>query len=248
MFKKKMNVVQNMEKMNAADRKQTLKTALTDAAERAVIAQGLAGLKARSLAAEAGCAVGAIYNVVDDLDDLALAVHARTLAAIEKALTVAAGAELDRTVAGPERAVERFIHMAHAYLDFAAANTVRWRALFEHRRPVGKPMPDWYHGEQTRLFGYIEQPLRDLRPDMPPEQLALLARSLFSAVHGIITLGLEEKLSAVPLGTLRTQTALVVSAIGKGLFADGERIAMKAPCAGLKPARSIGRQSRRGKA
>lgn len=234
--------------MNAANRKRDLKTALIAAAERTVAAHGLAGLKARDLAAEAGCAVGAIYNVVDDLDDLALAVHARTLAALEKALNAAAGAEPDRTLAGPERAVERLIHMAHAYLDFAAANTVRWRALFEHRRPVGKQMPEWYLGVQTRLFGYIEQPLRDLRPGMPPEQLALLARSLFSAVHGIITLGLDEKLGAVPLDTLRTQTALVVSAIAMGLLVQGEGIVRNAPCAGPKPGRSIGRQSRRGKA
>lgn len=62
-------------------------------------------------------------------------------------------------------------------------------------------------------------PLRDLQPGMPPEQLAMLARSLFSAVHGIITLGLEKKLGVIPLDTLRMQTTLVVSAIGMGLLA-----------------------------
>ncbi len=65
-------------------------------------------------------------------------------------------------------------------------------------------MPDWYLWEQIRLFRYIEQPLRDLQPGMPPEQLAMLARSLFSAVHGIITLGLEKKLGVIPLDTLRS--------------------------------------------
>lgn len=67
--------------------------------------------------------------------------------------------------------------------------------------------------------GYIEQPLRDLQPGMPPEQLAMLARSLFSAVHGIITLVLEKILGVIPLDTLRMQTTLVVSAIGMGLLA-----------------------------
>jgi hypothetical protein len=117
----------------------------------------------------------------------------RTLAALEKELTAAAGVEPDKAAAGAERAGGRLIHMAIAYLDFAAANTIRWRALFEHRQPEGKPTPDWYLWEQIRLFGYIEQPLRDLQPGMPTEQLAMLARSLFSAVHGIITLGLEKK-------------------------------------------------------
>ena len=48
---------------------------------------------------------------------------------------------------------------------------------------------------QTRLFVYVEEPLRMLRPTTP-ERRALLARSLFSAVHGIVALGLEEKLQA----------------------------------------------------
>jgi AcrR family transcriptional regulator len=204
--------------MKAPERKQNLKMALIAAAERAVAARGLAGLKARSLAAEAGCAVGAIYNVVADLDDLALAVNSRTHAALEKELTAAAGVDPAKPAVGAERAIGRLIRLAVAYLDFAAANTLRWRALFEHRLPEGKPMPDWYLGEQIRLFGYIEQPLRDLQPGLLPDQLAMLARSLFSAAHGIVTLGLEEKLGVVSLEELRNQTTLIVSAIATGLL------------------------------
>jgi AcrR family transcriptional regulator len=206
--------------MTVADRKEDLRTALIDAAERAVAAHGIAGLKARRLAAEAGCSVGTIYNVVDDLDDLALAVNSRTRAAIKEVLTAAAAVDPGKTDTAAERAVSRLTHMAVAYLDFAAANTLRWRAVFEHRLPVGKPMPDWYHGEQIRLFGYVEQPLRELLPGLPPEQLAMLARSLFSAVYGIVTLGLEEKLGVVSLEALRTQTTLIVSAIAMGLLAQ----------------------------
>jgi AcrR family transcriptional regulator len=206
--------------MKTAERKQILKMALIAAAEQAVAVRGLAGLKARSLAAEAGCAVGAIYNVVADLDDLALAVNSRTHAALEEVLTPVAAKVQVEACAGPQQAAGQLIQLAVAYLDFAAANTMRWRALFEHRLPEGKPMPDWYLGEQIRLFGYIEQPLRDLLPSMPPEQLAMLARSLFSAVHGIITLGLEEKLGVVSLEALRAQTTLIVSAIAMGLLAQ----------------------------
>jgi AcrR family transcriptional regulator len=210
--------------MKAAERKQNLKMTLIAAAERAIAARGLAGLKARNLAAEAGCAVGAIYNVVADLDDLALAVNSRTLAALEEELNAAAGVDPAKPAAEAERAMGRIIHLAVAYLDFAAANTLRWRALFEHRLPEGKPMPGWYIGEQIRLFGYIEQPLRDLLPSMPPEQRAMLARTMFSAAHGIVTLGLEEKLGAVSVEELRNQTTLVVSAIVIGLLAPGKAV------------------------
>ena len=70
-----------------AARRQNLREALVAAAEKRIGTEGLRGLKARDLAAAAGCAVGAIYNVVDDLDDLILAVNALTLAALERALT-----------------------------------------------------------------------------------------------------------------------------------------------------------------
>ena len=107
--------------------------------------------------------------------------------------------------------------MALAYLDFAAGNAARWRALFDHRLPVGKNLPDWYLADQVKLFGYVERPLRALKPALKPAERALLARSLFSAVHGVVTLGLEEKLGVVPLATLRKQVALVVAATGRGL-------------------------------
>jgi AcrR family transcriptional regulator len=206
--------------MNTAERRQGLKDALIDSAERAIAAAGLAGLKARELAAEVGCAVGAIYNAVDDLDDLVLAVNTRTLAALEQAVAAAVRAEPEQS--GGRRATDRMIRMALAYLDFAAAHTLRWRALFEHYLSKRRPVPDWYRAEQKRLFGFIEQPLRELRPGLRPDESDLLARSLFSAVHGIVILGLEDKLGVVPLETLRAQLRIVVGAIGAGLLAhDG---------------------------
>jgi hypothetical protein len=51
-----------------------------------------------------------------------------------------------------------------------------------------------------------------------------VARALFSAVHGIVTLGLEEKLGAVSSEELRNQTTLIVSAIVIGLLAPGKAV------------------------
>src|SRR5258708_13619492 len=70
----------------AAERRQRLRDALISAAEWTIETHGLSGLKARALAFQVGCAVGAIYNVVTDLDDLIIAVNSRTLAALERDL------------------------------------------------------------------------------------------------------------------------------------------------------------------
>ncbi|MFL5045258.1 MAG: TetR/AcrR family transcriptional regulator [Xanthobacteraceae bacterium] len=193
-----------------------LKQALLGAAERTIATQGLSGLRARALAHKVGCAVGAIYNVVADLDELILLVNSRTIAALERALTEAAKAG-DQALAGPEQAIERLVRLAMVYTDFAATNTRRWRALFEHRLPDGYALPTWYVAEQMRLFSYVEGPLRVLQPQATPERVALTARSVVSAVHGMVTLGLEEKLYTLPLTSLREQVTFVVSAIGRGL-------------------------------
>src|SRR5437867_10299506 len=77
-------------KDNSTDqRRARLRDALVTAAEQAIAQQGLGSLRARALAEEVGCAVGAIYNVVEDLDDLVLLVNARTLTALERDLSAA---------------------------------------------------------------------------------------------------------------------------------------------------------------
>jgi len=196
-----------------AGRRDKLREALTAAAERAIAAKGLTGLKARALAAEAGCAVGAIYNAVADLDELVFAVNARTLAALENLLT-AEGNEAPGSCAD---AIGHLVRLALVYVDYAAANRPRWRALFDHHPPAGRDIPDWYMADQHRLFGYVEGSLAVLQPDTARDRRALLARSLFSAVHGIVVLGLEEKLQYIPLPVLREQLTLMVEAMGKGL-------------------------------
>jgi AcrR family transcriptional regulator len=202
--------------MDTATRREQLKEALIGAAARTIAEQGLSGLKARALADEAGCAVGAIYNVVADLDELVLLANARTLAALEKALSAAT-----TSGRGPDWAIEQLVKLALAYLEFAAAHRKQWQALFEHRLATGKGAPGWYQRDLERLFGYVEGPVAELQPDATKARRALLARSLFSAAHGLVALGLEEKLQFIPLPSLREQVTTIVTALGYGL-AGGE--------------------------
>ena len=199
-----------------AERRATLKAALVAAAERAIMREGLAGLRARALAQEVGCAVGAIYNVVKDLDDLVLLVNAKTLAALKSAIG-AGDAPAEAKFIGLDAAIARLVQMALAYLDFAATHMPLWRALFDHSMPQGQPVPDWYRQEQQRLFDEVESLLVELQARETRVRRALLARSLFSAVHGLVTIGLESKLQPIPLPVLREQIRFVVTAIGRGM-------------------------------
>ena len=198
--------------MNTAVRREQLRDALIEAAARTIAKQGLSGLKARALADEVGCAVGAIYNVVADLDELVLLANARTLAELEKALTAATAPGRGR-----DWAIEQLVKLALAYLDFAAAHRSQWQALFEHRLASGQVPPEWYQRDLERLFEYVERPVEELQPALAPARRALLARSLFSAAHGLVALGLEEKLQFIPLPALREQVTTIVKALGSGL-------------------------------
>jgi AcrR family transcriptional regulator len=208
--------------MAITERRQNLKDALILAAERVIETRGVAGLKARDLAADAGCSLGAIYNVFADLDALILTVNAKTLAALERELDAAVTPPPDDG-GDPEWALAQMDRLAMVYLDFAAANTARWRAMFDHTIRDKSDVPEWYYAQRKRLFVFIEQPLRALKPELEKEALVQLARTVFSAVHGVILLGLEEKLGETPLSELRSQTSAIVAAIGKGLAEAGKR-------------------------
>ncbi len=199
-----------------AERRQELRNALIEAAERRIAARGLEGLRARDLAEEVGCAVGAIYNVFPNLDALVFEVNGRTLRAFEAFLAAAPPASPEP---GENPSAAELAHLALVYLDFAIANRLRWRALFEHHMAAGSTLPDWYLAEQARLFGLVEGPLRRLRPDLAGEALMLFARTLFSGVHGIVSLGLDRKLIELPAPVLGEQLRQFVRALARGLSA-----------------------------
>jgi len=196
------------------ERRQVQRAALIDAAEAAIVGRGLAGLRAREIAAAAGCALGAIYNLVADMDELTLLVGSRTLARLDIAL---AGAESSGPPDGTDAAASRLVAIAIAYCRFARDNLNLWRALFEHRMTEGRPVPAWAIEEHMRLFAHVAPPLRALAPSLDATELALLSRTLFAAVHGVVLLGVEQKTVAVPQEALEQQIGQLVRLFCLGL-------------------------------
>lgn len=189
-----------------AAKRAVLRENLITIAERTIASDGLGTLRARDLASEAGCAVGAIYNVFGDLTDLVLAVNARTFHRL--------GADVAASLAdAPQDPVEQLVIMAQAYHHFAATNHHSWRALFDVDRPPGEDAPDWYLKEMGQLFTYISDPLTAIFPQKTPEDLMLLTRALFSSVHGIVLLGLDEASAGVSPDNIDRMIALVLRQI-----------------------------------
>ena len=89
-------------------RRAELREKLIDIAEAQIRENGTASLRARALAEEADCAVGAIYNVFTDMPGLQLAVNGRTFARLGARITKAVATRAD---APP---VEQLVTMAKA--------------------------------------------------------------------------------------------------------------------------------------
>jgi AcrR family transcriptional regulator len=187
-------------------RRDDLRTKLTDCAERVIAERGLAALKARDLATQAGCSVGAIYNVFADLNDLVMAVNGRTFQRLGDAVT----ASIDGRDLAPQ---ERLIVMSQAYLRFAAGNTRSWRALFDLEMSADSTVPQWYLDALGQLFGLIAAPLQQLYPDWSEAQIDLMTRALFSSVHGIVLLGLEKRISGVPMDRMEQMIAAILTGV-----------------------------------
>ncbi|MGL4280359.1 MAG: TetR/AcrR family transcriptional regulator [Albidovulum sp.] len=191
----------------ADKRKAELREKLILAAEKRIESSGLAALRARDLASEVGCAVGAIYNVFDDLNALVLAVNGRTF----KKLGLAVSQSLEGAEGKPP--VERLIKMSNAYLGFAGDNYLRWRALFDNDMTAGG-VPDWYAQELEQLFANIAKPVAELFPELKGRETDLMVRALFSAIHGIVILGLQNRISGVARENIERMIQQVLSRIG----------------------------------
>ena len=191
---------------DTAQKHDALRKRLIDLAEVRIAEGGLDVLKARDLAAEAPCSVGTIYNVFDDLKDIALAVNGRTFQRIGK--TVGAAVH-ERNL--PPR--DTLIALSHAYLHFATENPRLWRALFDIELTEDADTPEWYLAELRQLFAYIAAPLHEVFPEYNDTDIELMTRALFSSVHGIVLLGLERRISGVPPEMLERMIELVLSNI-----------------------------------
>jgi len=193
-------------KLSKSDlRREDLRARLIDIAEARIRKDGLGAIKARELAREAECAVGAIYNVFSDLNGLIMAVNGRTFQAL--------GQEVASTVAAaPQDAPQaELITMSHAYLRFAAENTNLWRALFDLEMSTEMDVPQWYLAELGKLFALIAAPLARVFPNYSRHELELMTRALFSSVHGIVLLGLQKRISGVPLDKIEDMIAILLS-------------------------------------
>jgi AcrR family transcriptional regulator len=189
-------------------KREDLRARLIEAARSRIAADGLALLRARDVTQDAGCALGGLYTVFSDLHELVIHVNSLTLKALEESLGLAEAPRSSPT--------DRLRQLARGYLGFAIENRNLWKALFEHRLPDGQDVPQWHLDEHLFLIGLIAEPLAELQPDRSAEERNIRARTLFGAVHGVISISLEGRFVGLPIDRLEQELDDFVLTIAAG--------------------------------
>ena len=192
-------------------KREALRERLVQLAEERIAQHGLAALRARELAEDAGCALGSIYNIFADMDALVLEVNARTLHAVDTVMEKALA-----ETAKPDRQLHA---LGQAYLKFARQHPLLWRGLFEHHLPEGLDLLEWYAALLMQLMGRIAEPLARLQPQLPSHVVTLRARTMFAAVHGVVSISLDNRFVGLAPDTLESELERFIQLLLDGVIA-----------------------------
>lgn len=158
---------------------------LLEAAVSCVEEGGIDALHARELARRSGYSVGSVYKHYADLDALIAEVNTVTLNQIGQTVSLA--------IADKSDPLDRLKALAHAYMHFAGANENLWKALFGHRLPEGRDIPPEHREANIALLSLIGQSLLKINPQLSEDALQARTRTCFAAVHGVVSIALEQR-------------------------------------------------------
>jgi AcrR family transcriptional regulator len=201
------------------EEKLRIKTRIVDSAEALIAKKGLSGISLREIASGAQIVTGQLYNhYKGGLDEVILQVNSRTIKMLDRALAKAA-----KDVEGEAVAV-LFNRLALAYLHFAIKHEKRFGALFEHKMTNNVPIPQWHLQEHYDLFRHVERPLSTIETTMTEDERRILARSIYSTVYGIVHLGRQGRMIALPVPVLEQQLGVITQVLADGLFAFASKV------------------------
>jgi AcrR family transcriptional regulator len=162
---------------------------IVDAGRELIREKGIEGIRARPIADKIGYAVGTLYNVFDDLDDIVEFINADTAKRLFEACT------REPLPEGPGPAL---FALASRYREFVKENGQLWRSVVAYPFSVDHQRSEPYSAEIEKIFKLIVVASAPLYAK-GEEQLQLHdARVLWSCLYGVQALSEE---SRYPTGT-----------------------------------------------
>ncbi|WP_069383178.1 TetR/AcrR family transcriptional regulator [Halomonas caseinilytica] len=142
-------------------------------------------LSLRSLAREVGCAPSTLLKLYGSFNNLLQHVNIETLGR----LRVAIDPLLEE--GSPE---QRLKALALAYWEFARRDPYRWQLLFDYPLAQEGELDRRQSDMIEALFLRVENTLKEHQPALDDMQARRLGRTLWGSVHGLVQLGLNERL------------------------------------------------------
>ncbi|OAN13587.1 TetR family transcriptional regulator [Photobacterium jeanii] len=142
-------------------------------------------LSLRKVAAMIGYVPSTLVNVFGNYNLLLLHSVAQTL----DEMSVEAAAEMESATSS-EDALRK---LAYCYLNFASKNPYRWQLIFQHTMN-GEELPEWQSERINNMTGMLEKLIKDINPDLASDAVLEASRVIWSGVHGITLLSVDDKL------------------------------------------------------
>jgi AcrR family transcriptional regulator len=173
-----------------------------------IVEKGFSNFSARAVASSMGYTVGTLYHLFGTVDDLILHINARTLDDLHGYLTVSL-----TSARGKRKPVHA---MAEAQIEYCRRDFNRWSALYEHRLPPGREIPEWYLPKMSRLFDLVEEALLAHTPGRR-KRARRAAKLLWAGLHGLCSLAISGKLEVVGAEPLELLAEELVESVLYGL-------------------------------
>ncbi|MDI5932239.1 TetR-like C-terminal domain-containing protein [Halomonas sp. M4R5S39] len=142
-------------------------------------------LSLRALAREVGCAPSTLLKLYGSFGNLLQHVNIETLAQLRAVI------EPLTESAAPE---QRLRALARAYWQFAQRDAYRWQLLFDYPLAQEGELDQRQSDMIEALFLRVEATLREYQPALDDLEARRLGRTLWGSVHGLVQLGLNERL------------------------------------------------------
>lgn len=201
-------------------RREAVRGAVVASAGDIVRARGFPALRAKDLAASAGCSVGVLYAAFGDMDGVALALKASVLGKMAAALTAASLLVED----GADHAVDRIKAIGSAYVDFALADPEMWSVLFQ-QRIGGCAVPAGLSEGMRDFVSILDDSLGQIVPEASRARKASLGRAVMATLAGVVSSGLDHRDLPGAGDEIRWRVSAMLDALVVGLTWEGQRIA-----------------------
>ena len=173
--------------------REELKELALKSAEELLNDKSASELSTRQIATKMGYTVGTLYQIFKNLPDLLLHVNARTLKILYD--------DCQNLNLSKHKHQKNILAYANVYLEFAHAHPGLWELIFDNTVLSDKvlnddELPDWYLNQVNALFSLIEIQLKAIQPTASEREIIKTSRVLWSSVHGICTLSINNNLFA----------------------------------------------------